>query len=176
MNVRFINEHNEIVNEPNEIMVVHDISSQKTLQNSVIKQRGKILTHSYILPSRMLWPKQSGTSIIQQQLQKVRSISSRRNQRGLRESLKLSLNITTVLLKSTAPLQCSLFGSGQVMQSVQQQNALQKIVSCPKNVFHISFLMHCLIRTGYHSSQQQCQSPYMLYSWSPRIRGMSNLF
>ena len=36
-NVRFINEHNEIVNEPNEIMVVHDISSQKTLQNSVIK-------------------------------------------------------------------------------------------------------------------------------------------
>ena len=34
MNVRFINEHNEIVNEPNEIMVVHDISSQKTLQKS----------------------------------------------------------------------------------------------------------------------------------------------
>ena len=33
MNVRFINEHNEIVNEPNEIMVVHDISSQKTLQS-----------------------------------------------------------------------------------------------------------------------------------------------
>ena len=32
MNVRFINEHNEIVNEPNEIMVVHDILSQKTLQ------------------------------------------------------------------------------------------------------------------------------------------------
>ena len=32
MNVRFINEHNEIVNEPNEITVVHDILSQKTLQ------------------------------------------------------------------------------------------------------------------------------------------------
>ena len=32
MNVRFINEHNEIVNEPNEIMVVHGILSQKTLQ------------------------------------------------------------------------------------------------------------------------------------------------
>ena len=31
-NVRFINEHNEIVNEPNEIMVVHDILSQKMLQ------------------------------------------------------------------------------------------------------------------------------------------------
>ena len=33
MNVRFINEHNKIVNEPNEIMVVHDILSQKTLQS-----------------------------------------------------------------------------------------------------------------------------------------------
>ena len=32
MNVRFINEHNESVNEPNEIMVVHGILSQKTLQ------------------------------------------------------------------------------------------------------------------------------------------------
>ena len=35
MNVRFINEHNEIVNEPNEIMVVHDILSQKTLQKTL---------------------------------------------------------------------------------------------------------------------------------------------
>ena len=34
MNVRFINEHNEIVNEPNEIMVVHGILSQKTLQTA----------------------------------------------------------------------------------------------------------------------------------------------
>ena len=33
MNVRFINEHNEIVNEANEIMFVHDILSQKTLQS-----------------------------------------------------------------------------------------------------------------------------------------------
>ena len=32
MNVRFTNEHNEIVNEPNEIMVVHGILFQKTLQ------------------------------------------------------------------------------------------------------------------------------------------------
>ena len=33
MNVRFINEHNEIVNEPNEIIVVQDILYQKTLQS-----------------------------------------------------------------------------------------------------------------------------------------------
>ena len=47
MNVRFINEHNEIVNEPNEIMVVHDISSQKTLQNiiySILIVLSKLIT------------------------------------------------------------------------------------------------------------------------------------
>ena len=77
MNVRFINEHNEIVNEPNEIMVVHDISSQKTLQNiiySILIVLSKLITFHQFFDNVINFPKALNQNIFQKICLKINKL------------------------------------------------------------------------------------------------------